>query len=68
MKYAVQLYSLSNYIQTNGLDNTLKMILDAGYEGVEFAGFYNLKAKHYLSKYQRLLKLLQYDILTHLNK
>lgn len=54
MKYAVQLYSLSNYIQTNGLDNTLKMILDAGYEGVEFAGFYNLKAneiKSMLDKY-----------------
>ncbi len=40
MNYAVQLYSLSNYIQQNGLEKALKMIHEAGYEGVEFASFY----------------------------
>ncbi len=45
MKYAVQLYSLANYINQNGLESALKMVSEAGYEGVEFAGFYNLEPK-----------------------
>ncbi len=44
MKFAVQLYSLREYIEKNGLENALKIISEAGFEGVEFAGFYGMSA------------------------
>lgn len=40
MKYGVQLYSLRNIGKANGLEAILKTVADAGYDGVEFAGFY----------------------------
>ena len=40
MKYAVQLYSLAPYIEKHGLKEALKLVHEAGYKGVEFAGFY----------------------------
>ena len=40
MKYGVQLYSLRNIGKENGLEAILKTVADAGYDGVEFAGFY----------------------------
>ena len=45
MKFAVQLYSLREYIAENGLESALKIVSDAGFEGVEFAGFYGMKAE-----------------------
>lgn len=41
MRTGVQLYSLRNYISENGLEKALELISEAGFEGVEFAGFYN---------------------------
>lgn len=40
MHIGVQLYSLREYIQENGLEEGLRMIAEAGFTGVEFAGFY----------------------------
>ena len=40
MKYGVQLYSLRNIGKENGLEAILRTVADAGYDGVEFAGFY----------------------------
>lgn len=40
MKYAVQLYSLREYGAKHGLRAILEMAARAGYEGVEFAGYY----------------------------
>ena len=40
MKYGVQLYSLRNIGKAQGLEAILKTVADAGYDGVEFAGFY----------------------------
>ena len=45
MKYAVQLYSLRYYIEENGLEKTFEVIKNAGFKGVEFAGFYGLCAQ-----------------------
>ena len=45
MKYAVQLYSLRYYIEENGLEKTFEVIKNAGFKGVEFAGFYGLSAQ-----------------------
>ena len=54
MKTGVQLYSLRNYIKDNGLESALEIIADAGFDGVEFAGFYDKTAdeiKSMLDKY-----------------
>jgi sugar phosphate isomerase/epimerase len=40
MKYGVQLYSLREVVESKGLEEALKMVSLAGYDGVEFAGFY----------------------------
>ena len=40
MKYGVQLYSLRKMIESNGLEEAIKTVAFAGYQGVEFAGFY----------------------------
>lgn len=40
MKYAVQLYSLRESAAKNGADAVLRQVAAAGYDGVEFAGFY----------------------------
>ena len=44
MKIAVQLYSLRFVIEKIGLKETLFRIYTAGYDGVEFAGFYGYSA------------------------
>lgn len=44
MKTGIQLYSLRNHIAENGLDSALKLVADAGFDGVEFAGFYDIPA------------------------
>lgn len=54
MKTGIQLYSLRDYIAENGLEKGLKLISDAGFDGVEFAGFYGMSAdeiKRLLDKY-----------------
>ena len=43
MKLGVQLYSVREQIKEKGLDEVLAMIRRAGYDCVEFAGFYGLK-------------------------
>lgn len=40
MKYGVQLYSLRNIGQSQGLEAILKLVSECGFDGVEFAGFY----------------------------
>ncbi len=40
MKIAVQLYSLRHIIEAEGLEAALKLVSEAGYDGVEFAGDY----------------------------
>lgn len=40
MKFGVQLYSLRDYICEHGLEHAFRAVSDAGFEGVEFAGFY----------------------------
>ncbi len=40
MKLAVQLYSLREYVQKNGIEKALQLVAECGYDGVEFAGFY----------------------------
>lgn len=42
MKYGVQLYSLREIGNKYGMDAMLKTVAEAGYDGVEFAGFYGL--------------------------
>ena len=41
MKYGVQLYSLREMGGKYGLEAILKAVAEAGYDGVEFAGFYS---------------------------
>ena len=45
MKIGVQLYSVREQIKENGLDEVLAMIKRAGYNCVEFAGFYDLSVE-----------------------
>ncbi|MFQ9738758.1 MAG: hypothetical protein ACLR06_14315 [Christensenellaceae bacterium] len=40
MKYGVQLYSLRETAEREGAEKILQMVSEAGYDGVEFAGFY----------------------------
>ncbi len=42
-KVAVQLYSIREYIKTVGLEKALADVASIGYEGVEFAGYWNFK-------------------------
>ncbi|MDE6401218.1 MAG: sugar phosphate isomerase/epimerase [Clostridiales bacterium] len=54
MKIGVQLYSLRDYIKENGLETALKTVADAGFDGVELAGFYEKTSdewKRLLEKY-----------------
>ena len=50
MKIGVQLYSLKDEIKELGVDAVLKMVADAGYDCVEFAGFYGLTPKERLAR------------------
>ena len=50
MKIGVQLYSLKDEIKELGVDAVLKMVADAGYDCVEFAGFYGLTPKEMKEK------------------
>ncbi len=43
-KVALQLYSIADYIKKVGLAKALADVKAIGYEGVEFAGYYNFKA------------------------
>lgn len=54
MKIGVQLYSVREQIKEKGLDEVLAMIRRAGYDCVEFAGFYGLgvdEVKNLLKKH-----------------
>ena len=54
MKYGVQLYSLREMAQEKGMEAILKTVADAGYQGVEFAGFHGCspeEIKSLLEKY-----------------
>ena len=54
MKLAVQLYSLRVFAEKNGPEEMLKLVSEAGYDGVEFAGFYGktpAEMKKLLEKY-----------------
>ena len=44
-KIALKLYSIRGYIKEVGLEKALADVREIGYEGVEFAGYYNFKAK-----------------------
>ncbi|MBO5647728.1 MAG: twin-arginine translocation signal domain-containing protein, partial [Kiritimatiellae bacterium] len=43
-RVALQLYSIRGYIGKVGLAKALEEVAKLGYEGVEFAGYYNFKA------------------------
>ena len=43
-RVALQLYSIRDYIAKVGLPKALADVKAIGYEGVEFAGYYNFKA------------------------
>ena len=40
MKFGVQLYSLRERAARDGAEELLRIVSEAGYDGVEFAGFY----------------------------
>ena len=40
MKFGVQLYSLRERAEKGGAEEVLRLVSEAGYDGVEFAGFY----------------------------
>lgn len=55
MKFAVQLYSLRDMAQREGAEAVLRAVAEAGYDGVEFAGFYGktpVQMKELLEKYR----------------
>ena len=55
MKYGVQLYSLRETAEREGAEKILQMVSEAGYDGVEFAGFYGRtpeEMKELLKKYK----------------
>ena len=55
MKYGVQLYSLRKTAETEGVERVLQLVSEAGYDGVEFAGFYDKtpeEMKDLLEKYR----------------
>ena len=54
MLKAVQLYSVYKNIEEEGLEKVLSAISKTGYDGVEFAGFYNYspdQIQEFLKKY-----------------
>lgn len=53
MKFAVQLYSLRDYIQDYGLEQALSVVSDAGFEGVEIAGFYGKSAEELRTLFEK---------------
>lgn len=53
MGIAVQLYTLRKELEKD-FHNTIKQVAEMGYEGVEFAGFYNISAKDMLDILARL--------------
>ena len=42
MKNAIQLYSLREMIEREGVEAVFEAVSKAGFEGIEFAGFYGL--------------------------
>ena len=55
MKFAVQLYSLRELAAREGGEAVLRTVAEAGYDGVEFAGFYGLSPEQMralLAKYR----------------
>lgn len=54
MKYGIQLYSLREVAESEGAEGVLQMVSEAGYDGLEFAGFYGKtpeEMKKLLDKY-----------------
>ena len=54
MKFGVQLYSLRERAEKAGAEEVLRLVAEAGYDGVEFAGFYGktpAEMKELLQKY-----------------
>lgn len=45
MKFAVQMYSMRYFINEHGVEAAFKIIAEAGFEGVEFAGFYGMSSE-----------------------
>lgn len=43
MKFGIQLYSLKDFIKENGFEAALDIVKKAGFDCVEFAGFYGLE-------------------------
>ncbi len=55
MKFGIQLYSLKDFIKENGLEAALAIVKEAGFDCVEFAGFYGLEPQQVvelLKKYE----------------
>lgn len=55
MKFAVQMYSMRSFIDEHGVEAAFKTIAEAGFTGVEFAGFYGMQAdeiRSLLEKYR----------------
>ena len=55
MKFGVQLYSLRETAEKEGAEKVLSLVSEAGYDGVEFAGFYGKtpeEMKALLEKYK----------------
>ena len=55
MKFAVQLYSLRGMAEREGAEAVLSAVAEAGYDGVEFAGFYGKtprEMKELLARYK----------------
>lgn len=50
MKYALQLYSIKDISENNGLAATLKTAKEMGYDSVEFAGFFGLTTEQVLAE------------------
>ena len=54
MKFGIQLYSLRERAEKSGAEDVLRLVSEAGYDGVEFAGFYGktpTEMKGLLEKY-----------------
>ena len=60
MKIALQLYSIKDISENNGLATTLKTAKEMGYDSVEFAGFFGLTTEQVLAELAK--KLLDSDI------
>lgn len=53
MKYALQLYSIKNISEENGLAEALKLTHKMGYDSVEFAGFFGLTTNEVLKELEK---------------